>query len=1010
MSLNSSMRAPTFRRINLAVTTAVALLSAAVVIVTSTLIYQDQRSSLYSAHREVTRAVNNAEASFNRSLLGVDLLLAETGNLISIRDVPQRVLDDARNVQLLRGLATANLAVRHISVLGPSGAVMVSSDENALRLGIELPDEFLADTLAQAVPVLSISAPTMSFSRSERVLYMARPIMLSTGQRAVVVAEVSISALTEAISRGVDNGGLEITLERANGELLASVPLHQERLGNMLSPVLIANMGAERPLVDQHARLSDIAALIVARPTLYPGVLVAAGMSMDGAMVDWRQNRAYVLSGAAGFLLTIFVVGAMSRSYLRRLGRAREEIAQSKATVDQALDSMVGGFLLVDSDGNVVTWNQRFLNIHPWLTNIISRSAGYRACLEMTAELTLPRASADVRSAWVMQHAAARQVAAAEHEDVFPDGRVIRVSERRTPDGGYVSLYWDITERKREQVAALTSKAQLQATIDAIPDFLYEVNLEGNYHSYHSGDPERNGAQSKALFSKRLQDLLPPDAVRIVIEALSEANAHGMSTGKQFAFDSGGGRKWFELSVSRKPVVEGVAPQFIVISRDITASRVAAAEIEHLAFYDPLTGLPNRRLLMERLKQALASSEQRAHEGALLFIDLDNFKTLNDTLGHEMGDKLLLQVASRLTGCMRKTDTVARLGGDEFVVILEDLGPRASDAAAKAAILSEKVLSTLNQPYLLEHNEHSSTVSVGVTLFSSAGNSPDDLVKQADIAMYQAKAAGRNAVRFYDPEMQSAITERVLLERDMRSAVMRGQFVLHFQRQVTHDGRTVGAEALIRWQHPTRGMVMPGEFIPMAEETGLIVQIGLWVLDTACKQLKTWESDPKTRDLQLSINVSANQFRQANFVELVASTLLRTGARANSLTLELTESVMLESVQDSIEKIKLLGQIGVRFSIDDFGTGHSSLAYLSTLPIAQLKIAQPFVENIGTNPTGAVIIQTIIGMARNLGLEVIAEGVETEAQRAFLEAHGCPMCQGYLFGRPVPLEQFERSI
>ena len=375
-----------------------------------------------------------------------------------------------------------------------------------------------------------------------------------------------------------------------------------------------------------------------------------------------------------------------------------------------------------------------------------------------------------------------------------------------------------------------------------------------------------------------------------------------------------------------------------------------------------------------------------------------------------MGDRLLLQVASRLIGCVRQSDTVARLGGDEFVVIIEDLGPHGADSVTKARIISEKVLSALNQPYLLENSEYSSTVSIGVTLFSSASNSPDDLVKHADIAMYQAKAAGRNAIRFYNPAMQSAITERVLLERDIRSAVMRGQFVLHFQRQVTHDGRTVGAEALIRWPHPTRGMVMPGEFIPMAEETGLILQVGLWVLDTACKQLKTWQNSAKTRDLQLSINVSANEFRQSNFVELVAGTLLRTGATANSLTLELTESVMLESVQDSIEKIKLLGQIGVRFSIDDFGTGYSSLAYLSTLPIAQLKIAQPFVDNIGTNPTGAVIIQTIIGMARNLGLEVIAEGVETEAQRAFLEAHGCLKCQGYLFGKPVPIAEFERSL
>lgn len=991
-------------------TTGVALLSAAVLIFTVTQIYQAKRSSLTGALREVTRAANYAEASFNRSLLGVDLLLAETGNLLILPTPMLPAFADEHNTRMLRGLATANLAVRHVSVLSSSGTVMISSDDNALRLGIELPTQFLADVLAQSVPALSISAPSMSFARSERVLYMARQITLSSDASAVVVAEVSIAALIRAISLGVDNGGFEITLERANGELLASVPLQQERLGSLLSPVLTATVGTELPLVDQSARLSQVAALIVARPALYPGLLVAAGLSMDTALVEWRQNRAYVLSGAAIFLIMIFAVGAMSRVYLRRLGRAREEIARSKATVDQALDTMAGGFLLVDSDGNVVTWNHRFLKIHPWLDGVISHASGYRACLEMTAEHTLPNASIEIRDAWVSRHAIVQQTAAAEHEHLFPDGLVIRVSERRTPDGGYVSLYWDITERKREQVAALISRARLQATIDAIPDFLYEMNLQGDYHTYHSGDLERRVTQSKELFSKRLRDLLPPDAVRLVLEAVGEANEHGLSTGKQFPFNSGKGKKWFELSVARKPNVDGEEPQFIVIARDITQSRVAAAEIEHLAFYDPLTSLPNRRLLMERLRQALGSSLSRGYEGALLFIDIDYFKAINDTLGHEMGDRLLLQVAGRLIGCVRQSDTVARLGGDEFVVIIEDLGPHGADSVTKAQIISEKVLSALNQPYLLENSEYSSTVSIGVTLFSSASNSSDDLVKHADIAMYQAKAAGRNAIRFYDPAMQSAITERALLERDIRLAVMRGQFVLHFQRQVTHDGRTVGAEALIRWPHPTRGMVMPGEFIPMAEETGLILQVGLWVLDTACKQLKTWQNSAKTRDLQLSINVSANEFRQSNFVELVAGTLLRTGATANSLTLELTESVMLESVQDSIEKIKLLGQIGVRFSIDDFGTGYSSLAYLSTLPIAQLKIAQPFVDNIGTNPTGAVIIQTIIGMARNLGLEVIAEGVETEAQRAFLEAHGCSMCQGYLFGKPVPIAEFERLL
>ena len=447
-----------------------------------------------------------------------------------------------------------------------------------------------------------------------------------------------------------------------------------------------------------------------------------------------------------------------------------------------------------------------------------------------------------------------------------------------------------------------------------------------------------------------------------------------------------------------------------MISRDITSSRLAAEAIEHLAFYDPLTQLPNRRLLMERLKQALASSQRRGRGGALLFIDIDNFKTVNDTLGHEIGDKLLLDVARRLSACVRKSDTVARLGGDEFVIILEDIAALSGDVGKNAGIVGEKVRLILSQPYLLASQEHQSTVSIGITLFSADDSAPDELVKQADIAMYQAKSAGRNSIRYYDPQMQLAITQRASLEQDMRVAVSRKQFVLHYQRQVTHGGETVGAEALIRWMHPTRGLVMPGEFIPLAEETGMIVPIGQWVIEMACTQLSLWANDAKTNEMQLSINVSAHQFAQGNFVEHIVATLARTGAKANWLTLELTESVMLENLQDSIDKIQALGKLGIRFSIDDFGTGHSSLAYLSTLPIAQLKIAQPFVDNIGKHHSGAAIVDTIIGMTRNLGLEVIAEGVETEAQRVFLQAHGCLLFQGYFFGRPVAIEEFERSI
>lgn len=455
---------------------------------------------------------------------------------------------------------------------------------------------------------------------------------------------------------------------------------------------------------------------------------------------------------------------------------------------------------------------------------------------------------------------------------------------------------------------------------------------------------------------------------------------------------------------------EGKVINYVSTFSDITSNKAAAEEIERLAFYDPLTGLPNRRLLRDRLKSALASSHRNDRTGALLFIDMDNFKTLNDTLGHDMGDLLLQQVAQRLESCVREGCTISRPGGDEFVVILEDLSEKILEAATETEVVGNTILAILNQPYQLSRHEYHSSPSIGATLFSGHRQSIDELLKQADIAMYQAKASGRNALRFFDPQMQACITARVALETDLRLALAENQFVLYFQPQVCHSGRFIGAEALIRWQHPQRGLVPPSDFIPLAEESGLILAIGQWVLETACKQIKSWEACEHNRDLQLAVNVSARQFRQPDFVGQVRQVLSRTAINPDRLKLELTESLLLDDISDTIGKMNALKKVGVRFALDDFGTGHSSLAYLTQLPLDQIKIDQSFIRNIGVNSSDSIIVQTIIGMTKNLGMEIIAEGVETETQRAFLERHDCPVCQGYLFGKPVPLTEFEQLL
>ncbi|WP_405048420.1 putative bifunctional diguanylate cyclase/phosphodiesterase [Rhodoferax sp.] len=441
--------------------------------------------------------------------------------------------------------------------------------------------------------------------------------------------------------------------------------------------------------------------------------------------------------------------------------------------------------------------------------------------------------------------------------------------------------------------------------------------------------------------------------------------------------------------------------------RDITERERADAEIRRLAFHDALTMLPNRRLFTDRLQRALTIGARRGYRGALLLIDLDNFKTLNDTLGHDKGDLLLQQVAQRLVASVRESDTVARLGGDEFVVMLEGLSLQATGAAAQAETVGKKILATLNQPYQLAEYQNRSTPSIGIALFFGHQTSIDELLKQADLAMYQSKTAGRNTLSFFDPAMQAIVDDRAALEIDLRAAVQDKQFLLHYQPQIIGGGHLTGAEVLVRWRHPQRGLVSPVEFIPLAEETGLILPLGLWVLETACAQLATWAMQPTTAELYLAVNVSANQLRQADFVDQVLEVLRKTGANPKRLKLELTESLLVSDLENTIAKMLELKAHGVGFSLDDFGTGYSSLSYLKRLPLDQLKIDQGFVRDILTDPNDASIAKMIIALADSLVLTVIAEGVEIEAQRDFLAGLGCHAYQGYLFSRPLPLKEFE---
>ena len=847
-------------------------------------------------------------------------------------------------------------------------------------------------------------------------------------------------------------------------------------------------------------------------------------IARDGREYQISDSAAPIRNSAGGIVGMVLVFSDVTEAY-----QVRESLVKTSELLQRTGElAKIGGWEIDVRTGSSVWSSQIYglleLDAADLLDTHHDRLSFYapivrpqfEAALQAARErgtpwsMDVPMVTGKGRSFW------ARVQGSAETED----GKVVKLS----------GTLQDISEYKQAELALRASEDRLRATLDAVPDLLFEVDRDGVYHDIHSPRTDLLVAPAEQLLGNRVADMLPPAAASEIMAALQEAERTGRSSGHQIVLPLPQGNLWFELSVARKAISDGDDARFVVLSRDVTerklaeiavgeaalhtqtvldnmvdgvitinslglveffnkaatqifgydreevlgrnvsmlmpetvgsehdghlhsiaqtngtgvlraqrevdgqrkdgsvfpmsiaVSRIELAgvftligivrdisqnrrdieEIRRLAFFDPLTGLPNRRLLMDRLKQAMLSSDRSSQFGALMFLDLDHFKILNDSLGHDVGDLLLQQVAARLQACIREGDSVARLGGDEFVVLLENLSAYGPEAATQAEVVANKVRDTFSPAFNLRGHPCDSTPSIGIVMFSGDDHVMDDLLKKADVAMYQAKAAGRNAVRFFDPAMQAAVEAHDVLEKEMRRALVVDEFELHYQIQVSGDGATTGAEALVRWQHPTKGLLLPGHFIPLAEETGLILKLGQWVLETACAQLALWAQQPATALWTVAVNVSASQFAQTDFVANVTRALQRTGANPIRLKLELTESTLVKDVEDVIVKMNAIKAFGVGFSLDDFGTGYSSLSYIKRLPLDQLKIDQSFVRDILTDPSDAVIARTILVLGRSLGLNVIAEGVETAQQRDMLTRMGCSAFQGYLFGHPTP--------
>jgi len=678
-----------------------------------------------------------------------------------------------------------------------------------------------------------------------------------------------------------------------------------------------------------------------------------------------------------------------------------------------ALGSMSHGIFQIGPDGGVNVYNQRVLELLQLPESLMAA----RPTLEDLTRIQIERG--DFGDDYALVDERGRRYARSGAQDPSPqlywrkthEGRTLEVRTTALAGGGLVRTFADVSEYVRVEGELRLSEARFRSLSDLSSDWYWEQDADYRF-THFSGDGMR-----QAL---RLDELV--GQVRWSVPALNmteeDWSAHRALLDARKPFrdlelqrvQTDGTVYW--TSMSGVPIIDadGTFLGYRGVGRDISERKRVEAQIQHLAFFDVLTGLPNRRMMTDRLERACVQAQGSGRHAALLFIDLDNFKDLNDTQGHHTGDRLLVQVAQRLQACIRHEDMVARFGGDEFVVLMEGLAQDGAVAAQEAGMLARQIAEALSQPYALETTGHHSTPSIGLTLFGASSRSVDDLLKHADLAMYQAKAAGRNTVRFFDPAMQEAVRARSALEAQLRQGLQSNELLLHYQPLVDRAGRMIGAEALVRWQHPQRGLVPPAEFIALAEQSGLILPLGLWVMEHACAQLVAWSRSAATRHLVLSVNVSVRQFRQVEFADQLLHALRSSGAQARLLKIELTESLLLNDAEEVIAKLDLLRAHGVGFALDDFGTGYSSLSYLKRLRLDQLKIDRSFVRDVLTDPNDAAIVRTILALAQSLDLDVVAEGVETTGQFEFLQRHGCHAFQGYLFGRPSTAAVLERAL
>jgi diguanylate cyclase (GGDEF)-like protein/PAS domain S-box-containing protein len=724
----------------------------------------------------------------------------------------------------------------------------------------------------------------------------------------------------------------------------------------------------------------------------------AFSASMAKASLEANRLVIFLLTALTAVLMTLGVL------FSRRL--AAQRLSSSHALKKEAqmnlafLHNASDGIHIMDPRGNVLEVSDSFCNMLGYSREELMNMNVAQWNAEYSEEELLERLERLQREGSFLQF---------ETVNRRKDGTLVQVEVSSIPVeiDGQAFVYTssrDITDRKQAEASLRDSRERLHALYAGAPDGILVVDLET--HDIVDANPkfcDMLGYSLEEVLELKLERIHPEDALSKIVDVLRHAAKRLFALGQEISVMRKDGNL-FSADVSGAYVEIGGRGYFAGYYRDVTERQLAEQRISYMAYHDQLTGLPNRALFIDRLTQIVASAERHKRFGAIMFVDIDRFKHVNDIHGHFIGDKVLQEVAARLSYFRRQEDTVARFGGDEFVVLLPDLSTDTDDAGARALNIGEKIRSALEKPITIDGQDYPTSASIGVSMFPQDGVSVNDLIREADIAMYRAKESGRNAVMFFEHEMQAFIAERYVLERDLREAIKRGEFEIFLQSQLSNEGDIVGGEALVRWNHPTRGQVPPSGFIPLAEETGLIVPIGQWVLEESCRMLARLNAEGSS--MKLAVNVSPCQFHQADFVSQVRQALEQTGAEPSCLTLEITENLLVDQTRKVVSSMQELAGIGVSFSIDDFGTGYSSLAYLKRLPLKELKVDRAFIQDVPDDKNDAALVDAILSVAHHLQLEVVAEGVESQSQIGYLLSRGCDRFQGFLLHTPQPAHEW----